>query len=96
MICRRPVDVEWLRANRDQLFAEALHRLGEGESWWDVPRDEQVRLAMEHHVSDPWEEIIEQALAGPQIHNGRFDSPLPATLPDPQAMTRDPPRVVLC
>ena len=31
------VDLDWVRANREQLFAEARVRLELGDSWWDVP-----------------------------------------------------------
>ena len=34
--CKR-VDLDWVRANREQLFAEARIRFESGASWWDVP-----------------------------------------------------------
>lgn len=33
---RRTADIEWLRENRDQLFAEAKVRFQNGESYWEV------------------------------------------------------------
>ncbi len=45
------IDIEWLKANREQLFAEALHRYRQSEKWWDVPEDEQRRRIMEHHTT---------------------------------------------
>lgn len=33
------LDELWLRENRDQLWAEALHRFRAGEDWWKVPRE---------------------------------------------------------
>ncbi len=86
VICSRPVDVEYLKENREQLFAEALWLLGEGVSWWDVPRDEQERLANEHRVDDPWEERISNALAHtPNLYTGRADCKVPAREGDPNA-----------
>lgn len=39
----RPPDIEWLRQNLDQMFAEALHRLDAGERFWPS-REEQAQL----------------------------------------------------
>lgn len=87
VICDKPVDLEYLRENREQLFAEALWLLGEGASWWDVPRDEQERLANEHMISDPWEERIEMAiLHADSIYNGRADCKVKPQIGDPNAL----------
>jgi hypothetical protein len=52
------VDLQWLQENREQLFAEALFRFDQGESWWDVPTDEQRRKIEERRMEDPWTEPI--------------------------------------
>lgn len=39
----RQVDLDWLRENRDQLFAEAVARLAAGKRWYPLP-DEEKRL----------------------------------------------------
>lgn len=39
----RPVDLDWLRANLDQMLAEALHYLAEGRRFWPTA-EEQERL----------------------------------------------------
>ena len=64
------IDIEWLKANREQLFAEALHRYRQGEKWWDVPEDEQRRRIMEHHTSDPLEERLETWLRDQRFYRG--------------------------
>lgn len=46
---------EYLRANRAQLFAEAVVRYGNGERWWDVPAAEAEREQAARAVEDPWE-----------------------------------------
>jgi predicted P-loop ATPase len=33
------IDREWIKANREQLFAEALHLYATGTTWWDMPGD---------------------------------------------------------
>lgn len=88
VICSRPVDIDWLVANRDQLFAEALWLLNDGASWWDVPRGEQERLASEHMVSDPWEERIEKALydARDEVYTGRVGCKVAAIEGDSEAV----------
>lgn len=39
----RTIDLEWVRANRDQLWAEALHAYGTGEAWYLLPEQEAAR-----------------------------------------------------
>jgi putative DNA primase/helicase len=51
-------DLEWLEANREQLFAEAVVRFNAGEQWWSD--DEAFRYEAEYEqdmrfVKDPWE-----------------------------------------
>ena len=48
------VDLQWLRENREQLFAEALFRFAQGESWWDVPCDQQREKIENRRQEDPW------------------------------------------
>ncbi len=48
------VDLQWLRENREQLFAEALVRYKRGESWWDVPTDQQHEKIEARRQEDPW------------------------------------------
>lgn len=87
VICGRPVDVAWLIEFREQLFAEALVLYNDGVPWWDVPRGEQERLAMEHFASDPWEERIEQALATAEnVYTGEAGSKVPIREGDPTAL----------
>jgi putative DNA primase/helicase len=49
--------IDKVRADRDQLFAEAVARYKAGESWWEVPKeaaDEQEKRRM----TDEWESMI--------------------------------------
>ena len=59
------IDVEALRRDRDQLWAEAAARYGAGERWW--LEGEEVALAMaeqaEREAEDPWEAKIEAWIA---------------------------------
>jgi putative DNA primase/helicase len=48
------VDLVWLKENREQLFAEAVARYQQGESWWDVPIDEQREKIQARRQEDPW------------------------------------------
>lgn len=58
-ICKT-VNIEYLKANRDQLFAEAVSRFQRGEPWWDVPMGDQIEQAEQRRFGDAWEEIIER------------------------------------
>jgi len=61
------VDLEWLKAHRDQLWAEALARFEAGEPWW-VATEEERRLFEDEQevrmVRDAWEDPIREWLAG--------------------------------
>jgi len=48
------VDLQWLKENRDQLFAEAVVRYQNGESWWDVPADEHRQKIDARRQEDTW------------------------------------------
>lgn len=58
------IDHKWLRENRDQLFAEAVHRFNAGESWWDVPVIDQQEEVEKRRDIDVWEPKIEDWLLG--------------------------------
>lgn len=60
------VELEGLRAERDQLIAEAVHRVEAGESWWLVSQTEleaQAAETLERRVADPWESQLSAFLA---------------------------------
>ena len=52
------IDLEWLRVNRDQLFAEAVALYDEGRGcWWDVPSAAADIEREGRQDSDPWEDL---------------------------------------
>ena len=52
------VNLQWLQENREQLFAEAVVRYQNGESWWDVPTDEHRRKIDDRRQEDPWTDAV--------------------------------------
>jgi predicted P-loop ATPase len=55
------IDIEAIRRDRDQLFAEAVARFQEGYSWWpdkDFEREHIVPQQAERYESDAWEDTI--------------------------------------
>lgn len=56
--CGDKVNHEWLRTNRDQLFAEAVRLFKDGVSWWDVPTDMQRDEVEARRDVDSWESVI--------------------------------------
>jgi hypothetical protein len=64
------VDLDRLRRERDQLFAEAVHRFNAGEVW-HLTSQEQRDLAspeQEHReIADPWQAVIQRWLNEPEV-----------------------------
>jgi predicted P-loop ATPase len=52
------IDLEWMRANREQCFAEAVARVLRNEPHWDVPQDVATALNEDARITDPWTERV--------------------------------------
>jgi DNA polymerase I-like protein with 3'-5' exonuclease and polymerase domains len=52
-VIRDRVDVEGLRRDRDQILAEALHRLRSGEPHWPTPEEEERLIVLEQQKFRP-------------------------------------------
>jgi predicted P-loop ATPase len=63
--CEGRIDIEAIKRDRDQLWAEAVHRYKAGEPWW-LQTDELEALARAEQerrfVADPWEAPIRKWL----------------------------------
>lgn len=75
--CAGAIDVEAVRRDREQLFAEALAELEKGAQWWHVRRSDEEQEAV--RLRHPWEAAIDEHLARedelPQLTTGvRFTS----------------------
>jgi predicted P-loop ATPase len=60
------INIEQLDADREQLFAEAVHLYHSGEPWWSDREFEQKHIKPEQEAryeADAWEEAIEQYLS---------------------------------
>jgi predicted P-loop ATPase len=62
------VDLAWIRANRDQLWAEARVRLDSGEQWHLTPTEEAELELLQRpfRKTDPWEEPLSVWLSQPE------------------------------
>ncbi len=60
------IDIDSLRRNRDQLFAEAVKQYRDGAKWWPDREFERIHIKAEQEArfeSDPWEDDIRNFLA---------------------------------
>jgi predicted P-loop ATPase len=69
--CEQRADIEWLSANRDQLWAEAL-QVWSDESrrvWWLSSEEEIAAAAVqeEHRASLPYEDSLRERLSDPAV-----------------------------
>ena len=56
-----------IRANRDQLFAEAVHRFEAGESWWEMPVEETRIQQANRYIPPAWVEPIQRYIENEPI-----------------------------
>lgn len=56
----KTVNIDYLKANRDQLFVEAVVRYRRGELHYDVPMADQIEQAEARRHGDAWEEVIDR------------------------------------
>lgn len=63
------IDTEWVRANRDRIWASAKALYEAGEEWWFDGATERVVMARaeEYRQKHPWEELLSEFL--PAISN---------------------------
>jgi predicted P-loop ATPase len=65
------IDLDWLRENRDQLFAEAKACFDKGENWWPTVQWEEqwAKPVQEKHQEsdDAWEEAISRYVEEYQV-----------------------------
>lgn len=52
------IDLDGLESARDQLFAEAVHRVREGETWWRMPVRATRNEQRARYEGDPWQDAI--------------------------------------
>lgn len=56
--CKGEIDIEGLKHNRGQMFAEAVHRLKQEETWWSMPAEATLEEQQKRYDADPWVEPI--------------------------------------
>jgi hypothetical protein len=59
------IEIEHLKRDRDQLFAEAVWRFKNGEAWWPTAQFERENIAAEQEArfeADAWEQPIQRYL----------------------------------
>jgi putative DNA primase/helicase len=58
--CHGDIDLDGIRACRDQCFAEAVDRFKKSEIWWEMPPDETRTEQASRYVPPAWAEPIEK------------------------------------
>lgn len=54
------INVKWLATNRDQLFAEAVHRYKAGEDWYVMPDSETTTQQAMRRDYDEWHNLVSE------------------------------------
>jgi predicted P-loop ATPase len=62
--CSGDIDLEGIRANRDNLFAEARDRVMAGEDHWKMPADATAHEQRDRYSPDPWHAKVLESLKG--------------------------------
>lgn len=60
------IRLDLVQANREQLFAEAVHVFQSGARWWDMPEDQTRDMQERFRQYDEWEEVVADYLIGKQ------------------------------
>ena len=64
------IDLEYIRDEREQLFAEAVHEFKAGGKWWEMPGDSTLERQDRSRTTDPWEKpVMEWLDQNPMIEN---------------------------
>lgn len=61
-VVKEQANIEWIKENRDQLFAEAYHLLKEGHKFWEFPKEETLEQQQMRQERNPNEPIVEEYL----------------------------------
>ncbi len=56
------INLDWLAASREQLFAEAVSRFKAGDDWWTIPIEEAIERQQERRPEDSWAKYIHEYL----------------------------------
>lgn len=56
----RTLDLDWVQANREQLWAQAVADYREGVQWWLTEQEDEALACsnMDHEESDAWTELV--------------------------------------
>jgi putative DNA primase/helicase len=57
------IDIDWIRANRDQLLAEAQAAYRAGQSWWEMPEAATARVQEARMEVGPWDDVLRRILS---------------------------------
>ncbi len=58
------VDVNYIAANREQLFAEAFADVKAGATWWEMPAGATAAEQEARRAGDAWEDVLRASLEG--------------------------------
>lgn len=58
------IDLEAIKRDREQLFAEGVSYFKVGNPWWLMPEEETLKIQEARRQDDEWEDIIEDYLIG--------------------------------
>lgn len=67
--CHGEIDLDAIRANRNQFFAEAVHKYKDGKTWWEMPAERTREEQAKRYTPPAWVEPIKRYIENEYVRD---------------------------